>query len=80
MARIAGVDLPRNKRACISLTYIYGIGRTRALELCGKAGVDPDTRTDLLGEGEVVRLREIIERESGWKAICGARCRRMSNC
>ncbi|MDD9802082.1 MAG: 30S ribosomal protein S13 [Deltaproteobacteria bacterium] len=63
MARIAGVDLPRNKRACISLTYIYGIGRTRALELCGKAGVDPDTRTDLLGEGEVVRLREIIERE-----------------
>jgi len=57
------VDLPRNKRACISLTYIYGIGRTRALELCGKAGVDPDTRTDLLGEGEVVRLREIIERE-----------------
>lgn len=63
MARIAGVDLPRNKRACISLTYIYGIGRTRALELCGKAGVDPDTRTDLLGEDEVVRLREIIERE-----------------
>ena len=64
MARIAGVDLPRNKRIDISLTYIFGIGRTRALQICSKADVAPDTKTDLLGEGEVIKLREIIERES----------------
>ena len=63
MARIAGVDLPRNKQIGISLTYIYGIGRTRASQICDKAEVEVTTRTDLLGEGEVVRLREIIERE-----------------
>ena len=63
MARIAGVDLPRNKRIDISLTYIFGIGRTRAFQICAKADVAPDTKTDLLGEGEVIKLREIIERE-----------------
>ncbi len=63
MARIAGVDLPRNKQIGIALTYIYGIGRTRAVEICGKAEVDSITKTDHLGEGEVIRLREIIERE-----------------
>jgi small subunit ribosomal protein S13 len=63
MARIAGVDLPRNKQIEIALTYIYGIGRTRAKEICGKAGVDVATKTDLLGEGEVIRIREVIERE-----------------
>jgi len=61
MARIAGVDLPRNKQIGISLTYIFGIGRTRAAEICEKAEIEPETRTDLLGEGEVVRIREIIE-------------------
>ena len=63
MARIAGVDLPRNKQIGVSLTYVYGIGRSLAQQICDKAEVDPTTKTDLLGEGEVVRLREIIERE-----------------
>jgi small subunit ribosomal protein S13 len=63
MARIAGIDLPRNKQIGISLTYIFGVGNTRAAEICAKAEIDTTTRTDLLGEGEVVRLREIIERE-----------------
>jgi small subunit ribosomal protein S13 len=63
MARIAGIDLPRNKQIGIALTYIYGIGRTRAAEICGKAEVDAATKTDHLGEGEVIRIREIIERE-----------------
>jgi len=62
MARIAGVDLPRNKRIEVALTYIYGIGRTSARQICGAAGVDVDTRTDQLGEGELIRLREAIER------------------
>jgi small subunit ribosomal protein S13 len=63
MARIAGVDLPRTKQIGIALTYIYGVGRSRAREICQKAEVDPMTKTDLLGEGEVVRIREIIERD-----------------
>ena len=63
MARIAGVDLPRSKRLEIALTYIYGIGRTTARDICGKAEVDADSKTDVLSEGEVVRLREIIERD-----------------
>ena len=63
MARIAGIDLPRNKRIEISLTYIFGIGRTSARKICERAGVDRDTRTDQLADGEVVKLREVIERE-----------------
>ncbi len=63
MARIAGIDLPRTKRIEVSLTYIYGIGRTRAGEICGKAGVEGSTKTDHLSESEVIKLREIIERE-----------------
>ncbi len=63
MARISGIDLPRNKRIEIALTYIHGIGRTRAKEICGKAGVDLDTKTDTLSDGEVLRLREVIERD-----------------
>ena len=63
MARIAGIDLPRAKRIDISLTYIYGIGRTRASEICGKADVEGATKTDHLSESEVIKLREIIERE-----------------
>ena len=63
MARIAGVDLPRSKRLESALTYIYGIGRTTAREICGKAEVDAASKTDVLSEGEVVRLREIIERD-----------------
>ncbi len=63
MARIAGVDLPRNKQIGISLTYIFGVGRTTARKICEKAGVDIATRTDRLVEDEVVRIRELIERE-----------------
>ncbi len=61
MARIAGVDLPRQKRIEISLTYIFGIGRSKALEICGNAGVESGTKTDHLSEAEVIKLREVIE-------------------
>ena len=63
MARIAGIDLPRNKRLEIALTYIHGIGRTSARKICDKAGIDVATNTDQLSDGDVVRLREIIENE-----------------
>ncbi|WP_305046117.1 30S ribosomal protein S13 [Geoalkalibacter sp.] len=63
MARIAGIDLPRNKRMEVALTYIYGIGRTVANDILAKAGVDPNTRTDDLAEAEVAKIREIIDRE-----------------
>ena len=62
MARIAGVDLPRDKRVEISLTYIYGIGRTVSKEILSQAEVDPNTRVRDLAETEVARLREIIDR------------------
>jgi len=63
MARIAGIDLPRSKRIDISLTYIYGIGRATARDICAKAEIDGASKTDVLSDGEVVRLREIIERD-----------------
>jgi small subunit ribosomal protein S13 len=63
MARIAGVDLPRNKRIEVALTYIYGIGRTSARRICEKANVEADTRTDALAEGDIIRLRDVIEKE-----------------
>ena len=62
MARIAGVDIPREKRVIISLTYIHGIGPTSAEKIVGAASVSPDTRTRDLTEDEVNRLREIVER------------------
>ena len=62
MARIAGVDLPRDKRVEISLTYIYGIGRTVSQQILAQAEVDPNTRVRDLAETEVARLREIIDR------------------
>jgi small subunit ribosomal protein S13 len=62
MARIAGIDLPRNKRIEIALTYIYGIGRTSARQICEKAEISRDARVDRLADSEVVRLREVIER------------------
>jgi small subunit ribosomal protein S13 len=61
MARIEGVDLPRNKHIEISLTYIFGVGRTSARKICDKAGIERTTKTERLSDGEVVRLREIIE-------------------
>jgi small subunit ribosomal protein S13 len=63
MARIAGVDLPRDKRVEISLTYIYGIGRSLSGNILRKAGVDPDTRVKDLTESEITALREVIDRE-----------------
>lgn len=61
MARIAGVDLPRDKRVEIGLTYIYGIGRARSNEILAKAGVNPDTRVKDLTESEVNELRTVID-------------------
>lgn len=63
MARIAGIDLPREKRVEIGLMSIYGIGRASALKIVLQAQVDPATRVKALQEAEVVRLREIIDRE-----------------
>lgn len=64
MARIAGVDLPRNKRIEIALTYIYGIGRSMAGNVLNKAGVAPDKRTADLDENDVRRIRDAIEAEA----------------
>ena len=64
MARIAGVDLPRDKRIEIALTYIYGIGLTTSQKLLKLAGVNPDTRTRDLTEDEVVKLRDVIDKEA----------------
>jgi len=61
MARLVGVDLPRDKRIEIALTYIYGIGRTRAQQLLAATGVDPNARVHTLGDEELVRLRDEIE-------------------
>ena len=61
MARLAGVDLPRNKRMEIALTYIYGIGATRAKELLEKTGISPDLRTDNLSDDQLSALRDAIE-------------------
>ena len=63
MARIAGVDLPRDKRVEISLTYIFGIGRPSARKILAEAGINPDTRVKDLTEDEVAKLREIIEKK-----------------
>ena len=65
MARIAGVDLPRNKRMEIALTYIFGIGKAKSNEILGKANVSPDKRTDALEEVEIRRIRDVIE--AGYK-------------
>ncbi len=62
MARIAGVDLPREKRVQVALTYIYGIGKSRSNEILQITGVGPDTRVRNLTEEEVTRLREVIDR------------------
>jgi small subunit ribosomal protein S13 len=62
MARIAGVDLPRDTRVEVALTYIYGIGRSRAHEILQITGINPDTRSRSLTDEEVTRLREVIDR------------------
>jgi len=61
MARLVGVDLPRDKRLEVALTYIYGIGRTRAAETLAQTGVSPDLRVHELAEGDLIKLRDWIE-------------------
>ncbi len=61
MARLVGVDLPRDKRVEVALTYIYGVGRTRSKEALAATGVSPDTRVKDLGDAELVALRDFLE-------------------
>ena len=61
MARIAGVDLPRNKRVEVALTYLFGVGRSLAMEILGKAGVDPAVNSDALADEDVVKIRQVID-------------------
>ncbi len=63
MARIAGVDLPRDKKVAYALPYLYGIGRKNALEICAKAGVDPNTKMKDVSDQDVAKLREVIDRD-----------------
>ncbi len=63
MARLAGIDLPRNKRIDIALTYIHGIGRTSARKICEQAEISPESKTEILADAELVKLREVIERD-----------------
>ena len=63
MARIAGVDLPRDKRIEIGLTYIYGIGLSRSKEVLAKTGVNPDIRVKDLADSDVAKLREVVEND-----------------
>jgi small subunit ribosomal protein S13 len=63
LARIAGIDLPKNKRIEIALTYIYGIARSSSQKILAKAGVDPNTKSDQLTEDEITRIRRTIDNE-----------------
>jgi len=63
VARIAGVNIPSNKRVEIALTYIYGIGRMKAKEICSKVGVPAERRVNELTEAEIIGVREVIERD-----------------
>ncbi len=63
MARLAGVDLPKNKRMAVALTYIYGIGATKAKEILLSAGVSPDTKTDQLADSEISAIRSILDKD-----------------
>ena len=63
MARLAGVDLPKNKRMEVALTYIYGIGATKAKQILKDAGVSPETKTDELADSEMSAIRSIIDKE-----------------
>lgn len=63
MARIAGVDIPPNKRVLIGLTYIFGIGRSRSASILARAGVDPDRKVRDLTDEEITRIRQIIDQE-----------------
>ncbi|RYG17688.1 30S ribosomal protein S13, partial [bacterium] len=61
MARIAGVDLPRHKHVAFSLPYLYGVGHALARTICAEAGIDPTKKTEELTEGEIRKIRELLE-------------------
>lgn len=61
MARIAGVDLPRNKRIEVALTYVFGVGRSLSRQILDKAGVDPNKKSDTLDDDEVVKVRQVLD-------------------
>jgi len=63
VARIAGVDIPNEKRIATSLTYIFGIGNTRAAEICEKCGIDPQTKTSTITEDQARLIRNVIEKD-----------------
>jgi len=63
VARIAGVNIPTQKRVLIALTYIHGIGRAKAADICAKIGIPPERRVHQLTDDEVLRIREVIDRE-----------------
>jgi len=63
VARIAGVNIPNQKRVPIALTYIHGIGRSKALEICTRVGIPPDRRAHEMTDDEVLRVRELVDRE-----------------
>ena len=63
MARLAGVDLPRNKRVVIGLTYIYGVGQSLSRRILAEAGIDQSKRTDALSDVDVAKIREILDRD-----------------
>lgn len=63
MARIAGVNIPTGKRIDVALTYIHGIGQVKSAEICEKTGINPGTRVHKLTEGEIIKIRETIDRD-----------------
>ena len=75
MARISGIDLPKDKKVEIGLTYIFGIGRSSALEILEKAGIDATLRIRDLTDADVNKLRQVIEKEYRVKARCARKCR-----
>ena len=77
MARINGVDLPREKRVEIGLTYLYGIGRTSATKICAEVGIDPSTRVRDLTEEEVAKIRDYID--ANYTVECDLRRERRQN-
>jgi small subunit ribosomal protein S13 len=70
VARIAGVNIPTQKRVLIALTYIYGIGPAKAQDICSKVGIPADRRVHQLTDDEVVRIREVIDHDYRSKATC----------
>ncbi len=75
MARIAGINIPMNKHVVIGLTHIFGVGRSRALEICAAAGMDPTTKVKDLTEAEVKAMRAQLSRNIRSRATCAAKCR-----